>query len=67
MSAILPILDLMDGYAMKNEKVERVEWHDSEVSAIIFPNGELRAVHSPHSGVKHWVLSVNECMMAVFS
>jgi hypothetical protein len=29
MSAILPILDLMDGYAMKNEKVERVEWHES--------------------------------------
>jgi hypothetical protein len=71
MNDVLPILNLMEGYAMANEPVMDIKWADvhdargnhsgTEILVIHFPCGEMRKLQS---GV--WVLSVNGTPLATF-
>lgn len=72
MQALLPVLSILDGDAMQNERVISVTWSDThdehtglhtgqEITCVTFPYGELRKVKGG------WVLSINGEPSAIFA
>ena len=67
-TAILPILAKLEGYAMQHEPIMSVEWQDNEPTAINFPQGRLERVPCGLECFKaySWVLSINSRLVRIF-
>ena len=60
MKALIPILAMLDGYAMQRELVTSITYDDETLTGITFPHGEFRRVKGG------WILSINGEPSVVF-
>lgn len=58
---LTPILAMLDGFDMQNERIVSLAWEHDQIVLVEFPYGEFRRIADGG-----WVLSINSIPTAIF-